>query len=51
VKEEYMSREYKRDSIMERIIIKPNDDDTTESSAISDEEDLKGVVALSSDSM
>jgi hypothetical protein len=35
---------------MKRIIINPNDDDITESSVISDEEDLKGAVPLSSDS-
>jgi hypothetical protein len=42
--------EYKTDSIMKRIIITPNAEDTTESSAIRDEEDPKGVVPLSSDS-
>jgi hypothetical protein len=39
-----------QDSIMVRIIINPNDDDSTESSAISDEEDPRGVVPLSTDS-
>jgi hypothetical protein len=43
VEEKQMNRERKRDSAMDRFVINPNDDDTIESSIMSDEEDLKGV--------
>jgi hypothetical protein len=44
-----MSREQDKDSAMDRIIINPDDDDTLESSADYDDEDMNGVGPPSSD--
>jgi hypothetical protein len=45
-----MSREHEIDSVMERIIINPDDDDdTSESSDDYDDEDMNGVGPLSGD--
>jgi hypothetical protein len=46
VEEEYMSREHKMDSIMERIIISTNDDDDndmSESTVSCYDDDIQGV--------
>ena len=58
VKEEYMSREYEMDSVMERIIINDDggdddddNDDTSESTISCDDNDeTKGVDPINSDS-
>jgi hypothetical protein len=42
MREKRMSRQQKRDSVMDRIVINPNDDNTIESSDMSNEEDLEG---------
>jgi hypothetical protein len=44
-----MSRKQEKDSTMERIIINPNHDDTSESSDDYDDEDMNGVGPPSSD--
>jgi hypothetical protein len=43
LEEEYMSREHETDSVMERIIINADNDDTSESSVSCVDDDIQGV--------
>jgi len=51
VEEEYMSREHEMASVMERILINADDDDTSESTvSCDDNDDIQGAGPIVSDS-
>ena len=54
VEEEYMSREHEMDTVMEKIIINADDDDNDDTSESTvncdDNDDIRGVVPVVSDS-